>query len=97
MSPEIQLGDEFDLSTDIFSLGVIFCEISARKLADDTHFKRHPPDFGIDVAEVRSFANPGCPQAFVDLTLDCLNLDPTKRPTTRVVLERLKNIEAELL
>ena len=39
MSPEILLGNEFDLPTDIFSLGVIFCEIIARKLADDNTFK----------------------------------------------------------
>ena len=39
MSPEILLGHQFDLPTDIFSLGVIFCEIIARKLADDNTFK----------------------------------------------------------
>lgn len=39
MSPEILLGNEFDLPTDIFSLGVIFCEILSRKLADDVTFK----------------------------------------------------------
>ena len=39
MSPEIMLGEEFDLPTDIYSLGIIFCEILARKLADDVTFK----------------------------------------------------------
>ena len=39
MSPEILLGEEFDLPTDLYSLGVIFCEILARKLADDVTFK----------------------------------------------------------
>ena len=39
MSPEILLGEEFDLPTDVYSLGVIFCEILARKLADDVMFK----------------------------------------------------------
>ena len=39
MSPEILLGEEFDLPTDVYSLGVIFCEILARKLADDVTFK----------------------------------------------------------
>ncbi|KAI6017867.1 kinase-like domain-containing protein [Pisolithus marmoratus] len=36
MSPEILLGNEFDLPTDIFSMGIIFCEIAARKVADAT-------------------------------------------------------------
>jgi LIM domain kinase 1 len=97
MSPEILLGDEFDLPTDVFSLGIIFCEIAARKLADDTHFKRHPPDFGIDVDEVRKRASPDCPPDFVNLCLDCLSTDPMKRPTTRIILERLQQIEQDVL
>ncbi|KAH6904541.1 TKL/LISK/LISK-DD1 protein kinase [Coprinopsis sp. MPI-PUGE-AT-0042] len=97
MSPEILLGDEFDLPTDIFSLGIIFCEIAARRLADDRHFKRAAPTFGIDPAEVRKLASPGCPPDFLQLCLDCLNTDPSQRPTTRNILERLRVIEAEVL
>lgn len=97
MSPEILLGDEFDLPTDIFSLGIIFCEIAARKLADDKHFKRHPPEFGIDAGELRKLASPDCPPDFVNLCLDCLDTDPSKRPTTRMILERLARIEQEVL
>ncbi|KAK7055173.1 TKL/LISK/LISK-DD1 protein kinase [Favolaschia claudopus] len=97
MSPEILLGDEFDLPTDIFSLGIIFCEIAARKLADDDHFKRTAPTFGIDSEEVHKLASPGCPPAFLSLAIDCLATDPAARPTTRVILERLREIEAEVL
>ncbi|KIL58278.1 hypothetical protein M378DRAFT_170803 [Amanita muscaria Koide BX008] len=97
MSPEILLGNEFDLPTDIFSLGIIFCEIAARRLADDNHFKRHPPNFDLDPEEIRKSANPGCPQGFLDLCLDCVGLDPKKRPTSRQILERLAMIEAEVL
>ncbi|KAJ7468591.1 kinase-like domain-containing protein [Mycena latifolia] len=97
MSPEILLGDEFDLPTDIFSLGIIFCEISARRLADDNHFKRTAPTFGIDPAEIHKLANPGCPPAFLSLCIDCLATDPAARPSTRDILERLRVIEAEVL
>ncbi|TFK41970.1 TKL/LISK/LISK-DD1 protein kinase [Crucibulum laeve] len=97
MSPEILLGDEFDLPTDVFSLGIIFCEIAARKLADDTAFKRYPPEFGINAEEVRRRASAGCPEEFIQLCLDCLNTDPTKRPGTRDILERLRLIEAAVL
>jgi len=97
MSPEILLGNEFDLPTDIFSLGIIFCEIAARKLADDNHFKRHPPEFGIDTDELCKLVSPGCPPDFLSLCLDCLAVDPSARPTTRDVLERLRLIEAEVL
>ncbi|KAF7795150.1 hypothetical protein EIP86_006298 [Pleurotus ostreatoroseus] len=97
MSPEILLGNEFDLPTDIFSLGVIYCEIVARKLAGDHTFKRSPPSFSIDPAEVRKLASPGCPPDFVQLALECLSEDPRARPTTRDILERLRVIETEVL
>ncbi|KAJ6476194.1 kinase-like domain-containing protein [Mycena sanguinolenta] len=97
MSPEILLGDEFDLPTDIFSLGIIFCEIASRRLADDDHFKRTAPTFGIDPEEVRRLANPGCPPELLSLIIDCLATDPAARPTTRDILERLRVIEAEVL
>ncbi|KAI0688497.1 kinase-like protein [Cytidiella melzeri] len=97
MSPEILLGNEFDLPTDIFSLGVIFCEIASRKLAGDYTFKRSAPSFGIDPDEVRRLASPGCPPNFVQLCLECVAEEPQNRPTTRVILDRLREIEAEVL
>ena len=97
MSPEIYLGEEFDLPTDIFSLGIIFCEIAARRLSDDHHFKRTGPTFVIDPEEVHRLASPDCPPAFLALALDCLAGDPKARPTIRVILDRLGEIEAEVL
>lgn len=97
MSPEILLGDEFDLPTDVFSLGIIFCEIGARKLADDNHFKRLPPSFGIDTEAARNLMSPGCPPDYFQLCLDCLSTNPEARPTTRDILDRLRAIEAEIL
>ncbi len=97
MSPEILLGHEFDLPTDIFSLGIILAEIAARHLADDTHFARSAPSFAIDAEEVRRRANTGCPPEFIQLAIECVSEDPAKRPTTRVILDRLRAIEAEVL
>ena len=97
MSPEILLGYEFDLPTDIFSLGVILAEIAARRLADDTHFARSAPSFTIDGDEVRRLASPGCPPEFIQLAIDCIAEQPAARPTTRVILDRLRAIEAEVL
>ena len=97
MSPEILMGNEFDLPTDIFSLGIIFCEIAARKLASEHTFKRTPPSFTIEPAELRQLASSGCPPAFIQLCLDCCAEDPRDRPTTRVILDRLREIETEVL
>ncbi|KAH9922313.1 kinase-like protein [Epithele typhae] len=97
MSPEILLGNEFDLPTDIYSLGVIFCEILSRKLADDHTFRRTPPLFNVDDDEVRRLATPGCPPDLMKLALDCMAQIPSARPTTREILDRLREIEAEVL
>lgn len=97
MSPEILLGHEFDLPTDIFSLGVILAEIAARHLADNSHFARSAPSFAIDAEEVRRLANPGCPPDFTRLAIECISVDPAARPTTRVILDRLHAIEAQIL
>ncbi|KAJ3904072.1 kinase-like domain-containing protein [Lentinula edodes] len=97
MSPEILLGEEFDLPTDIFSFGIILCEISARRLADDHHFKRAAPSFSIDADEIRSLANPGCPPDLISLCIECCSSNPAARPTTRQILEKLRVIEAEVL
>ncbi|THH07197.1 hypothetical protein EW145_g3552 [Phellinidium pouzarii] len=99
MSPEILLGEEFSLSTDVFSLGVILCEIGARKLADDYTFKRAAPTFEINVDEVHTLVggSAGCPPAFMQLALDCLSEDPRRRPDMVNILERLRDIELEVL
>ena len=97
MSPEIMLGNEFDLPTDIYSLGIILCEIASRKLADDNAFKRSAPSFAIDQDEIRRRASPGCPPDFIQLCIDCLANESSQRPTTRMILDRLREIEAEVL
>ena len=96
MSPEILLCEEFDLPTDIFSLGIIYCEIAARTLADEHHFKRSPPAFGIDKDEIYEMADSGCPPAFLALCLECLAEEPSARPTTRVILDKLRAIESDI-
>ncbi|PVG00679.1 kinase-like protein [Serendipita vermifera] len=97
MSPEILIGLEFGLPTDVYSLGIIFCEIIARKLADDHTFKRAPPHYEIDEAEIRVLASPGAPEDFIKLALECCATNPAKRPTMIQVLDRLRAIELEVL
>lgn len=39
MSPEIRLQTDFGMETDVYSLGIIFCELLSRKLAGDEVFR----------------------------------------------------------
>ncbi|KAJ9475355.1 Mitogen-activated protein kinase mpkC [Pseudozyma hubeiensis] len=97
MSPEILLGIDFSLPSDVFSLGVIFAEIASRHLVDSYTFKRVMPTFGLDADEVREMASDGCPQSFIQLALDCVEEDPRDRPEMRQVVSRLRDIEREVL
>lgn len=97
MSPEILLGVDFSLPSDVFSLGVIFAEIASRHLVDSYTFKRVMPTFGLDADEVREMASEGCPTAFIQLALDCVAEDPRDRPDMRQVVSRLRDIEREVL
>lgn len=97
MSPEILLGVDFSLPSDVFSLGVIFCEIASRHLVDSHVFKRQMPEFGLDESEVRDMASDGCPSRLIDLALDCVQVDPALRPDMREIVRRLRDVEAEII
>ncbi|GAA5955696.1 hypothetical protein JCM3765_001823 [Sporobolomyces pararoseus] len=97
MSPEILLGEPFTLSTDVFSLGVLFIEIASRTLTSQHHFVRSPPDYGLDISEVHSSVSPNCPKAFIELALRCCDTYPERRPVMKDILAELREIEREVL
>lgn len=97
MSPEILLGEAFDLKTDIFSLGVLFVEIASRQLASNHTFVRQLPDYGMSHDEVWGSVSSNCPRSFVELALECCDVNPAKRPDTKAILRRLRDVEQEVL
>ncbi|WWC85523.1 uncharacterized protein L201_000387 [Kwoniella dendrophila CBS 6074] len=97
MSPEIINGLEFDLPTDIFSLGIIFIEIMSKKLVDSKTYTRQAPHFTPDAAEVQRRASAGCPPDLIKLALSCTQEDPLNRPKMPEVLTKLREIELEVL
>nr|XP_019006284.1 TKL/LISK/LISK-DD1 protein kinase [Kwoniella mangroviensis CBS 8507]OCF69745.1 TKL/LISK/LISK-DD1 protein kinase [Kwoniella mangroviensis CBS 8507] len=97
MSPEIMNGLDFDLPTDVFSLGIIFIEIMSRRLVDSKTYTRQAPHFTPDPSEVIRRASPGCPPALISLALSCTQEDPNHRPRMPEVLTKLREIEVEVL
>jgi LIM domain kinase 1 len=97
MSPEIINGQEFDLPTDVFSLGIIFIEILSRRLVDSRTFARKAPSFVPESAEVYRRATPGCPPELIALALECCVEEPALRPKMPDVLLRLREIERGVL
>ena len=112
MSPEIINGQEFDLPTDVFSLGIIFIEIMCRRLVDSKNFvvsyarlrregrahrKRQAPSWTPDPAEIKKRLSPGCPPEFFSLALHCCAEKAPDRPKMAEVLDRLRAIEVNVL
>ncbi|XP_052870829.1 uncharacterized protein LOC128276408, partial [Anopheles cruzii] len=80
MSPECLKGQWYDQTSDVFSYGIILCELIARIEADPDIMPR-TDSFGMDYL---AFAD-GCPNdtppAFLRLAFYCCTYDPKSRPT----------------
>ncbi|KAJ1551971.1 hypothetical protein HK405_013203, partial [Cladochytrium tenue] len=105
MAPEIMLGVPFDRRVDIFSYGVVLCELAARLPVDDEDgvFRRVVPGLGIDPDEVwrrAGFGDAGTETSarpeWIRVAIRCCDPDPAARPDWKEVLAVLKEEEARL-
>ncbi|KAM7088752.1 LOW QUALITY PROTEIN: LIM domain kinase 1 [Ciconia maguari] len=74
-SPEMINGRSYDEKVDIFSFGIVLCEIIGRVSADPDYLPR-TTDFGLNV---RGFLDRYCPPAcprFFPIAVCCCDLDP---------------------
>nr|XP_056701194.1 dual specificity testis-specific protein kinase 2 isoform X1 [Euleptes europaea] len=100
MAPEVLRDEPYNEKADVFSYGIILCEIIARIQADPDYLPR-TENFGLDYDAFQHMVG-DCPPDFLQLAFDCCNMDPTLRPsfvdivkTLEDMLSRLKNEEAE--
>ncbi|XP_051904027.1 LIM domain kinase 1 isoform X2 [Hippocampus zosterae] len=92
MAPEMIHGKSYDERVDIFSFGIIICELIGRVSADPDFLPRRN-DFGLNVAAFIERHQPRrCPAAFLPLAALCCDLDAERRPSFSKLEEWLENL-----
>ncbi|XP_077499076.1 serine/threonine kinase isoform X4 [Amblyomma americanum] len=79
----------YDQRADVFSYGIILCEMIVRLEADPDVLPR-TADFGVDRLALRRLCPDDCPPAFLRLALACCQVEPAARPTFQSIVEQLE-------
>ncbi|XP_076846022.1 LIM domain kinase 2 isoform X2 [Brachyhypopomus gauderio] len=80
MAPEMLNGKRYDEKVDVFSFGIVLCEIIGQVYADPECLPR-THDFGLNVGKfLEKFLPEDCPPAFFSLAVACCDLTPDSRP-----------------
>uniref|UniRef100_A0A665VW96 LIM domain kinase 1 n=1 Tax=Echeneis naucrates TaxID=173247 RepID=A0A665VW96_ECHNA len=96
MAPEMIHGKSYDERVDIFSFGIMLCEIIGRVNADPDYLPR-AMDFGLNVSGfLEHYCPPDCPPAFFPMAAVCCDLDADKRPAFSKLEEWLENLKMHL-
>ncbi|XP_071799692.1 dual specificity testis-specific protein kinase 1-like [Asterias amurensis] len=93
VSPENLRGDFYTEKTDLFSFGIILCEIIARVTANPDELPRLG-DFGLDKEAFRMMTGE-CPEQLLLVAFSCCDMVPSKRPAFTDVVLSIRNIESD--
>uniref|UniRef100_A0A4W4GTW4 LIM domain kinase 1 n=1 Tax=Electrophorus electricus TaxID=8005 RepID=A0A4W4GTW4_ELEEL len=92
MAPEMIRGISYDERVDIFSFGIILCEIIGRVYADPDYLPR-TMEFGLGVNEFLGRCYPSeCPLAFFPIAALCCDMETEKRPIFATLEQWLENL-----
>ncbi|KAG8437027.1 hypothetical protein GDO86_007928 [Hymenochirus boettgeri] len=90
MAPEVLRDEQYNEKADVFSYGIILCEIIARIQADPDYLPR-TENFGLDYDGFQHMVG-DCPHDFLQLTFNCCNMDPKLRPPFSDIVKQLDNM-----
>lgn len=84
MAPEISLALDFNMTADIFSFGIILCELITGLEPSGDFLCRRPQElFALNEEELNASVHPDCPHVLHALALQCCDLEPSKRPSAQ--------------
>eukprot|EP01041_Mallomonas_annulata_P008495 gene8495-17522_t len=97
MSPEIAMGDDFDTSSDIFSLGILLCEVITGREPSAHFLHREAKNlFEMNEQELKAAIPLDCPESLEALVMQCCALTPSDRPTAQECVDWLQAVLEEL-
>ncbi|XP_017561488.1 dual specificity testis-specific protein kinase 2 [Pygocentrus nattereri] len=94
MAPEVLRDEPYNEKADVFSYGIILCEVIARIQADPDYLPR-TENFGLDYHAFQHMVG-DCPPDFLQLAFNCCNMDPKLRPSFPDIVKRLEEIQRRL-
>ncbi|KAL6093881.1 hypothetical protein STEG23_017441 [Scotinomys teguina] len=94
MAPEVLRDEPYNEKADVFSYGIILCEIIARIQADPDYLPR-TENFGLDYDAFQHMVG-DCPPEFLQLTFNCCNMDPKLRPSFEEIGKTLQEMMSRL-
>ncbi|XP_039362887.1 dual specificity testis-specific protein kinase 1-like isoform X2 [Mauremys reevesii] len=94
MAPEMLRGEPYDRKVDVFSFGIVLCEILGRIPADPEVLPR-TQDYGLDVAAFQGMISE-CPKRVLDLAASCCRVEAFKRPSFSELLDELEDVAESL-
>lgn len=95
MAPEMMKGNKYDEKVDIFSFGIVVCEIIGRVQADPDYLPRSS-DFGLNQNVFKEKFCSNCPETFYMIAFLCCDLNPDKRPPFEVMEVWLEGLAMHL-
>ncbi|KAH9376610.1 hypothetical protein HPB48_005821 [Haemaphysalis longicornis] len=96
MAPEMMTGKLYDEKVDLFSFGIVLCEIIGRVQADPDYLPRSN-DFGLNTVVFKEKFCATCPEPFYRIAFLCCDVDPEKRPPFELLQKWLENISLHLI
>ncbi|XP_055360238.1 PKc_LIMK_like_unk domain-containing protein isoform X3 [Betta splendens] len=94
MAPEMLRGEPYDRKVDVFSFGIVLCEILARIPADPEILPRSQ-DYGLDVNSFKELVA-DCPQRLLELASSCCLVESFRRPAFAELLDDLAEVAESL-
>ncbi|KAL4223550.1 LIM domain kinase 1 [Mactra antiquata] len=80
MAPEMINGLKYDEKVDVFSFGIVLCEIIGQVYADPDFLPRSY-DFGLNVESFKEKFCSDCPNGILKLAVICAQMVPENRPS----------------